>query len=359
MIFLSSFTGQFSRLLFPSFVIVLIAVAVCEPSLGHAQDRRWLPPPTEVARHEDTDGDLFGSPMFIEGSPDGGWVMLDWGDMSVRKFTADAELVWKSGREGQGPGEFKRMMDVEYDSSGNVLVLDLENSRITIISPTGEHIDDVRVPAGEADVGGMLPRSFDPGNWPLVARDAADLWVSFIDGETSVHRRIAAPPELALPGDNGESGADIAGEGWASHFPDLEGGALIAYRWSSKLVFLDRTGGVQRIIEGPEVIPFPEPMVVEIPGFRGYKVDPEGVQATLAADVGEGGVFVLFLGASEDAGRIVDTYSRSGVYEGSFLLPEEVRAFRITALGDDKIALLDNSFFPTVWVFDVERGPLP
>jgi hypothetical protein len=284
--------------------------------------------------------------MLLQGSPRGGFVVADWHDGTLREFSREGEELWRFGRSGEGPGEFLSVIEAEFDTSGNLLVLDRGTGRITTVSPVGELVSSVRFPAEGTQI---LPEAFDPGGWatlPNLGRSEV-LWASF--AKTAPHRSrrsVTVPSAISFR-------EDIVGERWAANAPD--GGAVVFFRWSSQMVFLAADGTVQSVASGVEPISFPQGVAVERSGqgwsVSGFRVDPQAVEATRSAAVGDDGVFVLFLGATNEAGRIVDRYSRLGIYEGSYLLPENVRGKKIAALTDGRFAVLDTDFIPTVWVF--------
>lgn len=318
-----------------------------------AQGRKWLPAPREMAAYVDRDGGMFGNPHRVFQSPRGGFVLDDWSSASLREFTGDGDLAWRFGGRGSGPGEFARIMDVEFDRSGNLMVLDVDLARITVADAFGTLMETYPVP-GAAQV---LPRSFAPGQWavmPTVGR-VDTLWVSRGPGAS---RSLPKPTSLGYRGYR----ADLAAEGWATNLAD--GGAVIVFRWSSKIVVLDSSGQVSTVFDGIEPIPFPEVVVQKVdppPGarwrnMRVTRVDPKAVTAVMTASFAVGRLFVHFAGATDNARRIVDTYSiPDGVYLGSFLLPHPVRS--AVALRDGRLATLETELLPTVRLWNLDTSP--
>ncbi|WP_419936632.1 hypothetical protein [Candidatus Palauibacter sp.] len=156
----------------------------------------------------------------------------------------------------------------------------------------------------------------------------------------------------------------LPSEAWATPLPN--GGAAVVYRWSSQIVLLDSHGRVKPIVEGVESIPFPE-LLTYTPNQdlgdgmtlrRIWRVDPEAPRASRAVAAEGSRIYVLFGGATEKAGRIVDTYSVSnGAYMGSYILPG-TRHTDIAVLSDGRLATLDTEFFPTVrlWRLPINEG---
>ena len=58
----------------------------------------------------------------------------------ISKFTADGKFITKWGSEGNGDGQFTRVEDMAIDSSGNVYVAELGNSRISKFTADGKFI---------------------------------------------------------------------------------------------------------------------------------------------------------------------------------------------------------------------------
>ena len=315
-----------------------------------AQPRQWLPTPVEADVWEDADGTLLGArPLQIVRSPRGGLVVTDWADFSIRELSAAGEVIWKFGRNGPGPGEFLAFMDLQFALNGDLRVLDPRNRRITVVGPTGQLVQTVPLWGGEAAA--LLPESIDPGYYPLVphTNKKDTLWASYsADG---VQHRVVDMP-MAVGFDH-----DLTGEGWATEIPG--GRSLVFFRWSSQMIILGATGNVAAVAEGVEPIPFPKVVLIERsgPGWtaRGFKVDPQAVRAATGATATASRIFVLFLGATGDAGRVVDTYSsRDGSYLGSYRFPHRIDA--VTVLMDGRLATLENRLLPTIRLWNLPVG---
>ena len=313
------------------YAFVVVAFGLISPLPADSQARTWLGPLEVVHRIQDGEGTLFGNPRMIRGSPRGGFVLADWGEHSVREYSPSGELLWRVGRRGEGPGEFSAIMDLEFDATGNLLVLDRAN-RVTIVNPSGAVVGTKTTPGGNQ----ILPVGFASG-WATLAADRMHaLW-------TSDSRMVRMPRGVSFE-------ATIVGERWAANAPDGE--SVVFHRWSDLMIILASDGSVRSVVRGIETIELPKAVLVSrtVDGwdFSGHKVDPKAVEATRSAAVSDDRILVLFLGDTDGAGQIVDTYSRDGVYMGSYRLPDDVRASRMAVLADGRLAFLDNSFIPAV-----------
>ena len=339
--------------------VVLAALGLVVPRPAECQDRRWLGPLEEVRRISDVGGTLLGNPRVIRGSPRGGFALVDWGEMSIREYSPNGELLWSFGGRGDGPGEFPDwIVDLEYDGEGELLVMDMA-MRVTTVDPSGALVATEKVLSRtiggldlEGTFGGLklqvLPGGFAPG-WAFMhtspSENSRHLW-------SSGSRRVETPGGVYEGVDGG-----IVAERWAANAPDGE--AVVFHRWSDVMILMAADGSVRSVVRGIEAVEFPD--IVHLSGtmegleffgqvqdveYTAEKVDPKAVEVNLSAAVGEDRIFVLFVANRDHA--IVDTYSRDGEYAGSYRLPDNLRAYEMAVLADSSLAFLDVSFVPTV-----------
>ena len=323
---------------------IIIASASTHHTSLQAQERTWLPPPIEDTVFVDHDG-LLGLPSGLRPSPRGGFVLYDWSTFSFSEFSSDGSLLWTSGRPGAGPGEFQRPLDYEFDDSGNLVVVDVENQRLTILDSMGVLVDTERMPQASQ----ILPLGFSEGGWAVMPEHGLTdtLWVCR-GGACPAGAFVAQPEGI-------DFSADIVGPSFAANLANGE--AVIAYMWSDALVWLNSAGVVHSVTRGIEQLPFPE--AVDMSGdftmadgttvsYRFKKPDPAASWATaFQPAVDNTRLFVLFYGATDDARRILDVYGiRNGEYLGSYLLPHAVTGF--TILADGRLATLETEMIPTV-----------
>jgi hypothetical protein len=70
---------------------------------------------------------------------------------SIQVFDRRSGFVRTIGREGQGPGEFRDILDLDVDSAGNLWALDAGNRRVSVMrvsGPRAEFLTTFRLPSG-------------------------------------------------------------------------------------------------------------------------------------------------------------------------------------------------------------------
>ena len=333
------------RLAIAASVVPLVSAP---PSSAQAPERRWLPEPVLVASVVDEDGTLFGDPQAIVALPDGAFALADRGENTIRAFFADGSPAWTFGRSGAGPGEFSFIQDIDVSPAGEVLVLDRALGRTTVLdAATGTPITSFQIYTGGQY--GILPSS-GPGRVLVIPEGEKDktLWVSV--SEDGVALRSADMPVAC--------NHSLACEAYSTTTGSI--GSALAFRWSSKLVFLDPDGSLRSIIDGVEGLPIPDVNreSTTIPGLGNAtvtRVDRSAGEATAGLTGDESNLYVLFGGSQEEERRrIVNVYSvATGDYRGSFLFPNSLEG--LTILSDGRLATLDRAYFPTVHLWELSR----
>lgn len=136
--------------------------------------------------------------------PDGTIAVADRGSSEVRFFSATGSFLGAAGREGEGPGEFKRLTSVAQFRGDSVVAFDYWLGRVTVLDPEWEvsrimspHRPDVRVrelhPLGDTILVAMI--------YPL----------AFLQGTEGLYRMPHTIVELSLNGELIDTIAVIAG----------------------------------------------------------------------------------------------------------------------------------------------------
>jgi hypothetical protein len=99
-----------------------------------------------IGEFEGRDEYMFGRVGSLAVAPDGSIYVFDRHAMELRKYAPDGTYVKTFGREGGGPGEYKRPDGgLAVLPDGRVLLRDPGNTRISVYSPDGEYIDSWRI----------------------------------------------------------------------------------------------------------------------------------------------------------------------------------------------------------------------
>jgi hypothetical protein len=169
--------------------------------------------------------------------------------------------------------------------------------------------------------------------WWAVALGRPDLLIALSsDGRAVPNRGIAAPTDIA--------GKHIlVREPVVSPLPN--GGAVMAFYWSSRLLVIDSAGKLVGDLDGPEVIPFADirNYTIDKPQTATVqRIDPKAVRAAWNVAANDTMAIVVFGGRGVDAGRIVDRFDLRGKrYVDSARLTRSPAAVRV--VGNTLIAL--------------------
>ena len=88
-------------------------------------------------------GEPFNRPTDIAVAADGSLYIADgYGNARVHHFTATGQLIRSWGEPGDGPGQFRIPHAVCLDNAGSVYIADRENSRIQIFTPDGQYMSE-------------------------------------------------------------------------------------------------------------------------------------------------------------------------------------------------------------------------
>jgi hypothetical protein len=99
-----------------------------------------------IGEFEGRDEYMFGRVRSLAVGPDGSIYVFDSHAMELRKYAPDGTYAATFGREGGGPGEYKRPDGgLAVLPDGRVLLRDPGNTRIGVYSPEGDYIDSWRI----------------------------------------------------------------------------------------------------------------------------------------------------------------------------------------------------------------------
>jgi len=99
-----------------------------------------------IGEFEGRDEYMFGQVRSLAVGPDGSIYIFDSHAMELRKYAPNGTYVGTFGREGGGPGEYKRPDGgLAVLPDGRVLLRDPGNTRIGVFSADGEYLDGWRI----------------------------------------------------------------------------------------------------------------------------------------------------------------------------------------------------------------------
>ena len=88
-------------------------------------------------------GEPFNRPTDIAIAGDGSLYISDgYGNARIHHFTATGELIKSWGEPGEGPGQFRIPHGICISAEGLIYVVDRENSRIQVFTPDGQYLSE-------------------------------------------------------------------------------------------------------------------------------------------------------------------------------------------------------------------------
>jgi hypothetical protein len=124
-----------------------------------------------IGEFEGADEYMFGSVRSLAVSPTGDVYVFDSHAQALRKYAPDGIYVATFGREGGGPGEYKRPDGgLAVLSDGRVVIRDPGNTRMTVYSPEGDHLDSWRI-RGTLNTSRSLYRDGADNVYPMILLD--------------------------------------------------------------------------------------------------------------------------------------------------------------------------------------------
>jgi hypothetical protein len=245
----------------------------------------------------------------------------DWGAgriLAYDKFSP--RVMWRVGREGSGPGEFRQPW-LWSDSDSTVLVSDFVTRRLDVLGARGS-LRPLRSMASFGSVSGICRRA-DGTLW-IKTRPSGEASFDGIgvlrEGADSLERTRPLPFETPVH-ESGMGGA-------ATLVRSADGSCVVApsyFPWIG--VLSDSSGEVSKrtLIES---VPAPV-VVVESTGPRTRRItlSDETVAVTRHLTVSRDRAFLIAKGRSFARGRLIDVYRLDPwLYEGSLVFPEQVNA---------------------------------
>lgn len=110
--------------------------------------------------------------------PDGGFWVLDYGNLRVIRFDRDRTFIGSWGRFGSGQGEFVQPNDIAVDGEGSIFVADERGRKVEVFTSSGAYVRSVAAGHGgpfvSAHANGWIDTSLLPDGRPGVTEYAPD-----------------------------------------------------------------------------------------------------------------------------------------------------------------------------------------
>ena len=119
-----------------------------------------LPELWRVGGDSESEDDLFGVIVDIDIDANGEVYLLDSQLSEVKVYSKDGEFLRSIGREGEGPGEFRRPVAMFFTDDGKVAVVQMMPGKIVLLSKDGKPAGDFPLPPAP-DGGFQLVQSAD------------------------------------------------------------------------------------------------------------------------------------------------------------------------------------------------------
>lgn len=264
-------------------------------------------------------------------------IVYDEAERRVVRVRPDGRIAWAHGREGSGPGEFRRVTDLAVDAQGRLLVADAENARLTLIGADGSLLGSVAV--------GQPALRVEPatGTTVLLVQLPLPLFDRF-DIETRQFTPLPRPPGLSM------DARDMVAQDFHSATTS-DGTVVAAFVYASYLAVLDSGLARARLVQTIDSQPWPpRGGGDDAPGPRGERTIsslPRSARV-LQGDVTAMGRHVWILAAlrGSPSGQVLDLYEPGTfAYRCSLAAP---RWYTAIAASDSALFLLRHDPEPAL-----------
>jgi hypothetical protein len=198
---------------------------------------------------EGREGEEFGNVRGLTVTENAELWVIETRPPMLRRFSGDGTFLGTSGREGQGPGEFQEVRDLEPLPDGGVLVLDSRLARVSHFEPGGTFVEGWPLPSG---IRYQLRRERSSGVLNVEARDFMALQRDFAGAgsQGGTQPSLSEPPTVWIRLDEAGQVMDTLRPPPASRtqaaniiYPVSDGEVLVP-GLSERLHVLDRRGRI-------------------------------------------------------------------------------------------------------------------
>lgn len=255
-------------------------------------------------------------PMELVVSEDVVFVLDTYGHRVSGFDGASGRHLWSRGGRGTGPADLNAPRLMQLAFGGGVDVADGGNARIARFGPSGETAAPIPV-RGTPQVHGLCATG--EGEWLLATMIPGERLLRYAPARDTII-------PIGLPGPYAESEPAIATQ--AQLAGDGRGGCALTFSLGAGFALFEE-GGFGPFRPYVEPLDLPDADVRTTEERTRERILDIQAGALDAKFVGDE-VWILFGGATEYAGRLLDRYDRStGNYEGSLVLPSAAQKFAV------------------------------
>lgn len=88
---------------------------------------------------------VLNRPQDLKVDAQGNIYVLDWGDVDIKVFAPDGRLLRKTGKKGQGPGEFDTPAQFVLAADGRIFLLSGRQHQIVTLDGAGKYVSSFKV----------------------------------------------------------------------------------------------------------------------------------------------------------------------------------------------------------------------
>jgi 6-bladed beta-propeller len=126
-------------------------------SLWTAGDEWVIEEDLRIGALAETGPDMFGSITDFAVDRLGRVWVFEGQAQEIRVFDGDGRYVRTVGRQGEGPGEFNRVIGMDWGTDGNLWIADPSNNRLSVVDTTGAFV------ASHPTIGGVVVQPWPGG----------------------------------------------------------------------------------------------------------------------------------------------------------------------------------------------------
>ncbi len=333
--------------------LYVTVVAACGPAapapsnlFDHGSGARVVRPASfdTLWEYGGPDDTVFADMNVIAAAPDGALYVYDMQAHRVSRLSAHGNVDWSWGSPGEGPGELGSVRDIDALPTGGVVLADVKNCRLFVVSKEGSLVQEKRLACDYSTIEGIAALS---GDRFLLATNGPQPWII-----VSLHQDSVRYPEVPWSGFASMSFLQTHGviSAWGGH-----GGWIFGFVVGNGWMTWSHT-------QHNGTFPYVEH--VDFPGVKSNSTNDHTAGTTItvtnvvdrpdvaayALDTRQDTLFVLAQShAQTRRARLVDKYGiRDGRYLYSVELPEGMFAQELAVHGDVFFVTYTRGYFTHV-----------